>query len=522
MYKKITESVCVLAGLIFMNFSVTGQKKVEMRTTEVSLRSQQVELRAGNRVDSAVTYAATGEKTEKTVYTRDAQGRVVQEETLNWANNGWVNDTKTTFTYDDNGDARTEIYKWESNDWEYQGWNTVLKPAKGIYGIRNNEFYCNDMPGVYCYFGFGFTVSGWSYRNEVSRNSKGNPTRIEFHAYQVSNPDNSYLAWNIQITYNDGNLPVLINALKGEDFYRAVKFEYDSNENVVLYENIWEDGSIGRNTFLYDVNNNLISSGTSTGTEDLSKKVYQIDNEGNKAVEKFYTYTAGHWYETHYTIYYPNSLAPTIIPDNNNPIGNNNQGGFDITANISENSIVEGSFIVKLPEGFTLDQDNTALMADFDDFDLIITPQENNSWLLEIKSKSTRSVALRTEDMAKALVHIAYTVDGNVKRGMYDITVHSIEFKTSAGNNILEPAITVSAQVERWGVSTETIGNNKIWVSGTNLFIRLEKAYTISIYTVMGQFFRRQTVNAGETIIPLSQGIYFIKIGETVQKVMVK
>jgi len=91
MKKIFMRFVSVLAGLILMYIPAAGQEKVEMRTVEVSTLKQDVELRASVPADSAVTFAATGEKTEKTVYTRDEQGRVILEERFKWENNRWEN-----------------------------------------------------------------------------------------------------------------------------------------------------------------------------------------------------------------------------------------------------------------------------------------------------------------------------------------------------------------------------------------------------------------------------------------------
>jgi len=326
------------------------------------------------------------------------------------------------------------------------------------------------------------------------------------------------LAWDHHITYNEQNLPVLINAYDRDELYRTDKFEYDSNGNVILYERTRTDGSgFLRYTARYDANNNLISGGT-----DVSKTACQMDSDGNLAIEKFYTWTANRWYETHYKIYYPNTLTPAVEPENNNPIGNDNKGGFDVIVNIPTDSIAGGSFVVKLPEGFTLDRNNTRLTVDFGSFDLVITKQENNAWLFELKPKSTRSASIRSGDASKPLAQIAYTVDERKERGTYDITVHSIEFTTPGGYNLFEPVITVPAQLNRWGVSNVVIESSSIRASGGNLYIRTDKACMLSIFTISGQLFRQQTIGAGETLLPLPQGIYFVKVGETTKKIITR
>jgi hypothetical protein len=97
MLNKIARFVCVLAGLALLYFPATGQEKAEMRMVELPTLTQSIELRSSALADSAITYAATGEKVAKTIYTRDAQGRITLEERFNWENNRWVNAERETF-----------------------------------------------------------------------------------------------------------------------------------------------------------------------------------------------------------------------------------------------------------------------------------------------------------------------------------------------------------------------------------------------------------------------------------------
>ena len=510
MKKNFTKLVCALAGIFFISLPSIGQNSVEMRQFELSELKHKIELRTGVPADSAITYAATGEKTVKKVYTRDTQERVIIEEIFKWENNRWVNDEKIDFTYDENGDAKTDHNNWNDDGWEYRGWNRVYKSKPGIYGLSNSGFLCNYIPGISTEFGYGFTSSGWSYRVEETKNTEGLHIRIKFHAYQVSNPTNSYLGWDHQIIYNDNNLPVLINVYdsKGEQVTYC-KFDYDSNGNIVLYERLF-DGLI-RYTASYDANNNLISGGT-----DESKTVYQIDNDGNTVVEKFYTLTSNNWYMTHYTVYYPNILTPTIAPDNNTPVGNYNQGGFDLDVNIPVDSISNGSLTVTFPEGFTLDAANTSLTLDFaGNFELKITKQENNSWLLEIKPKTTRSASLRAGE-AKTLLHVAYKVDDKKPRGTYDISVNSILFETKGGNYIPEPAITLQSTVDRWGVGNELnhLLSPTVYISNQTIYIQSENAEQISIYSITGRKLYETAIQTGMNTINtvnFPQGIYIVK-----------
>ena len=221
--------------------------------------------------------------------------------------------------------------------------------------------------------------------------------------------------------------------------------------------------------------------------------------------------------------YYSDGIyKPDVEVDNNTLVGNNNQGSFDLEVNIPTDSISNGSITITFPEGFTLDEKNTSLILDFADFfDLIITKQDNNSWLFEIKPKTLRNTMLRADEVKK-MFQVAFTVDEKLQRGTYNISVNSILFETKGGNYIPEPAITVPAQLNRWGVSNVKVESNSIWASGGNLYIRTDKPCMLSVFTISGQLFRQQTIGIGETLLPLPIGLYFVKVGETTKKIIAK
>ncbi|MDR1331181.1 MAG: hypothetical protein LBK07_03675 [Tannerella sp.] len=227
----------------------------------------------------------------------------------------------------------------------------------------------------------------------------------------------------------------------------------------------------------------------------------------------------------YYIWHYSDGHTPNASAENSAPVGSANNGGFDVAVHIPADSIAGGSFVVNLPDGFTLDQPNTKPAADFSSFNLTATKRDGNAWLLELKPKSARSAALFAEEASKTLAHLAYTVDGKVKRGTYDITLDNILFTTPDGNTVPEPAITVPVAVERWGAGNETVdvaGTPAIRTSGGNLLVRTDRPATLEVYTFTGQLFLRQTVGAGETSLPLPPGAYAVKLGDATAKVAVR
>ena len=258
------------------------------------------------------------------------------------------------------------------------------------------------------------------------------------------------------------------------------------------------------------------------------RNMYEYDSNGNRVIRYDYEFDDNKWSLISYQISYPNSYNPDMEVENNNPISNNNQGSFDVDVNIPTDSIGNGSITVTFPEGFTLDAANTSLTLDFaGNFELKITKQDNNSWLLEIKPKALRSASLRAGE-AKKLLHVAYKVDEKTKRGTYDISVNSILFETKGGNYIPEPAITVPAEVNRWGVGNEVVNAPAptVYLNAQAICIQAASAEQIAVYSVTGNKLYETTIQAGLNTINAAQfpqGLLFVKGSSGwVQKVLNK
>ncbi|MDR2138416.1 MAG: hypothetical protein LBP50_02550 [Tannerella sp.] len=243
------------------------------------------------------------------------------------------------------------------------------------------------------------------------------------------------------------------------------------------------------------------------------------DSNGKRSIMYHYVWYGNRWTQIQYTVYYPNSYTSSVTPGNNNPVGNTDKGGFDIRITLPADSIAAGSFVVRLPDGFSLDKDNSALTTGFNDFVLGITKQEDNSWLFTVKPKDTRSAALLSGEAGKTLAHVAYTVDGEVKRGTYDITVHSIQFETPGGESIVEPAITVPARLNRWGVASEVIdvSPSQAWSHNGLIHVHSGRPQQVAVYSLSGAKLYEGHVQAGTAALSglrLPKGLYIIILAD--------
>jgi hypothetical protein len=82
----------------------------------------------------------------------------------------------------------------------------------------------------------------------------------------------------------------------------------------------------------------------------------------------------------------------------------------------------------------------------------------------------------------------------------------ALRFPVSVGN---EPVRTADAAA--------------VWSYGGNLHVRTDRPAMLTVYSVDGALIRQQTVGAAETAtLPLPQGIYIVKLGDTTAKVTVK
>ena len=262
--------------------------------------------------------------------------------------------------YDDRGDILYVFYT----------------PTKGP------EVYYSD--GYWFMTATHFTVYIWPRDFDVIYNSGGlveSLTYLEdkmgyYFRYQFQYNANGYI-----LSSETHRRPV--GGTNWELLFRTTHF-YDTYDNWLGYKEYNLGGAVPELNFAYTAR--VDGQGRIVFCEDSASGWYIVD--GSERYNQF----------SYYIWYYSDGRIPNIDPENNTPIGESNQGGFDLDINIPVDSIDNGSLVVNLPEGFILDATNTSLTLDFaGKFELKITKQDNNSWLFEIKLKSTRSVLLRAD-----------------------------------------------------------------------------------------------------------------------------
>lgn len=484
----------------------------------------------------------------KNVYEYDEAGNQTLFENAKWENNAWINESKYIYEYGKDGlrDIQYE-YTWDGKDWILENESAYFNAnLKVCYFIEDNEIT------------FGYPMGDGSWASFHTYSMEGNAT------YTTKNDTNDNLilfehkdvngnGYTYNITYNTNNKPTLIERSynNGVVDFKA-EYEYDKNGNCTGFENFYGDGTTwglgsSKHVMVYnthgqrilferyarDWENNIwaleqkdewiyeydsadrMISYERHDSYGNYKYRYKYDNKENQYITYYYDLVNNKWKLRSYRISYPNDDIPEAEVSNNEPIDNNNQGGFDIDVNIPTDSISNGNITITLPEGFTLDEKNTTLTLDFAGlFELKITKQENNSWLIEINPKSIKSAALTSESATKML-HVAYKVDETLVKGTYDISINNILFETPGGNLIPEPAITVPANVTRWGVDNEqmNVSEPTVYVSNHILYVQTLHNEKVYIYSITGAKLYETQTQSGTTAINATfpKGVLFVK-----------
>ena len=208
----------------------------------------------------------------------------------------------------------------------------------------------------------------------------------------------------------------------------------------------------------------------------------------------------------------------SIVIEEPDPIGEDGKGNIDFSLEIPTDATITGTFEIKLPEGYTLDESATKLIeALAGHFDLVITFKEGNIWQIEIKSKGLRAA---TAVALTKIMDIAYTVDPATPKGKYDIEISHIELDLSDGTSINDETITVTTEVIYSTTGIDDLqATPQIWSAGGQAHIRLPETANVQIITLTGATIYSSQLSAGTHDIAVGKGVYIVKAGSTVKRI---
>lgn len=501
---KFTKLVCIGLGIILGSTSLIAQRRKEllidynrvyysMMQQEVDFSQQEIQLRKDeNKIpnilpDSIITYSAAGDKLSKKCII-DSDISHYTYELYTWNNNGWIiNESRETFLPDN-------LYYLEyKSGGEYQHFLHLPKIGADNHlgGLLNRWF---DMDG-----------NEKIHPVKATYNKDGQVSTIEIFHTKVNSNNTGKIWLTYHFIYN-----------KNGQLTTYLEYNHDADQKSSQYDYFYnEDGDIIQYESYY-----WSSEGQKRISEYYERQIAKYDSQGKRIREERFIGNSSlqKYLLNEYDIYYySDGYTPEVEVDNNETIGNSNQGGFDIDINIPTDSINNGKITIILPDGFTLDEKNTTLTLDFAGlFDLEITKQEKKSWLIEINPKSTKS-ALLTSEAATKMLHVAYKVGETLKKGTYDISINNILFETPGGSFIPEPAITVPVNVNRWGVDNEYVEKDTgtiIFARDNVLHVQTMQTEMVAVYASGGVKLYEAKIQSGMTTINAAnfpKGVLFVK-----------
>lgn len=170
------------------------------------------------------------------------------------------------------------------------------------------------------------------------------------------------------------------------------------------------------------------------------------------------------------------------------------------------------SFDVDLPEGFALDAKKTAPDASLAaGYAVTVTGKR-----VEMKPNGLRSGGTMEK---RNLLTFACTAVPGTSKGSYKAALRNLTFTPTAGyalQNITVPFTFTHT------VANQTIDGLRVYAADGALHLTLPKAATVHIYNVVGSLVRTMDASAGDHVLPLSSGMYVVRVGERVTKILIK
>lgn len=170
------------------------------------------------------------------------------------------------------------------------------------------------------------------------------------------------------------------------------------------------------------------------------------------------------------------------------------------------------SFDVDLPEGFALDAKKTAPDASLAaGYAVTVTGKR-----VEMKPNGLRSGGTMEK---RNLLTFACTAAPGTSKGSYKAALRNLTFTPTAGyalQNITVPFTFTHT------VANQTIDGLRVYAADGALHLTLPKAETVHIYNVVGSLVRTMNASAGDHVLPLSSGMYVVRVGERVTKILIK
>jgi hypothetical protein len=567
MKRNFTRLAGILTGLPFVCLTLTGQTAIRnaVQTAErfdrvraespearrgvdapaLQLRTDVPEawLRADEKPwpDSVVTYTPTGDRMTKVVYTYDAAGNNTQYEYFVWEGGKWANSEKTESSYDAAGNTTlTQTYRWENGQWIASYRDTYTYDAAG--NRNSSESY-------------EWEDNRWVGRRKSLSTYDAATGREVYESYREEN--GQWVAdYKYVIEYDEAGHQLLSESYTGENnawvgSYKSTRV-YDSEGLLVLsttyfwQNNQWE--SINGSTYYHEgrtvsqdnvhvIRNVSINMSTSIGINVPSfgivslgfypaedRLVYDTAYDGNGNLRQ--VNVSGVRGEIgSIVIEYERNVPVSFEAYDRGELYDKVTRQYDAKGNIILHELYRWDYqknriITVNKEVSAYDANGYRTLSEYYTGD-----ESGNGWV------GTSKYEYEYDAAGKQLSYAYYNwVDGNWS-GNYRATYDE---RDESGRIVVYS--NYAWQSGRWEKSSYTVyypnssspdgteavaATAEAWSHAGSLHVRTAQPAALSVYTLSGTLLTRQTLAAGETVIPLPQGIYIVRIGNTAHKIAI-
>jgi Leucine-rich repeat (LRR) protein len=209
------------------------------------------------------------------------------------------------------------------------------------------------------------------------------------------------------------------------------------------------------------------------------------------------------------TIAVTQAAAQQVIVEPEPPV--DNHGAIEVSLEIPVNELFSITFTLRLPAGFILDPDATALVSELlSGYQLVITPTGDGGWRFEIKPQA----GLRSGDATafQKVINIAYTINPeSVPAGDYAVKITDVDLTLNSGETVHQDEISVPVHVTPAG--NEAVDAAKITCVGALLTVNTPAAEQINVYSLSGARIYSVQKDAGAATFRLSglpDGVYIV------------
>lgn len=327
--------------------------------------------------------------------------------------------------------------------------------------------------------------------------------RIEYHSLIDKN---TWIPYKKTISNFDSQLKLISSAL--------YKWDGDSEDN-----GYW----IGNTRYIYRYTGNLrtYSEAHLWDIEEQDWRFYmkeltELDSNQNPAIIKTYFWEGDEWNANYIKIYYPYAPSQDLVIEETKPINNdrdenNFNGKFTLALNIASDAIPSGSFDIVLPQGFTLNLNETKLASDISSkAQATFTDKGNNIWTVTITEKTLRS---SSSLVYKNILDVVYTVSENVATQKHEIVLKDMELSLSTGGIISKEEMKVTVAPKNVSSLEEEVQTIDVYLADGLLNINTPQNEVITIYSLLGQTLIKTVKQEGNLAIDvqdLAKGIIIV------------